>query len=488
MFGGRTIGSAVRVGLLMLGLTFVLVFTGCGGGSSYTPSSASTGGSGGSTGGSTGGGTGGSTGGGTSGGNVVITPEFFGMTVNLGKVQWPGSYGINIGTAGKSPGTGWAYIEQSPGNYKFNGLDNAINTARSSGVTSIIYTFYGVPSFYTTDPSGCTTTQSVPVCPGPPQNAQSFISFVSALATRYKGQISYYEMWNEGNRSTGQVPSWTGTAADLAQLQQTVFQTIKSIDSNAKVITASPDIASSFASFVQQYLGAVKSGGTTYADGVAWHGYHCADGEPAGANCLQGTSCDSNPVDCAGAPLIAQIQQIKDAESQNGVSLPIYDTEGGWQQNKDIGANTTDQSAYISRWYVIQASEGVKVACWYGFGTGDNPATDPNGWGGIIDAPSNTITPAASAYETVYNWLNGATMNGACSGDANNVWTCPLTFSNGHTALVVWNGNEVNRNYSPATQFVQYESLTGSSPSPIASGGTVTIGEEPILLESASRP
>jgi hypothetical protein len=473
------IRATLRYFLLLLGVALVLAWTGCSGGSSYSPSVSNSGGSG-SGGSGSGSGGGGSTGG---GGNVVITPDFFAMTVNLGKVQWPSTFGINIGTAGKAPGTGWAYIEQTPGQYNWSGLDRAVSTAQSNGVTSIIYTFYGVPSFYTADPGGC-ITQVVAVCPGPPQSTQSFISFVTALVTRYKGQITYYEMWNEGNRPT----SWSNTATDLAQLEQTTFQTIKSVDPNAKVITASPSIASDFASFVQQFLGGVKSGGTVYADGVAWHGYHCADGQPAGAACLAGTSCDNNPVDCAGAPLIAEIQQIRDAESTAGISLPIYDTEGGWQQNKDIGGNSTDQSAYISRWYIIQASEGIKIACWYGWGTGNNPATDPNGWGGIVDAPSASITPAASAYETVYNWLNNATMNGACAGDSNNVWTCKLTFSNGNSGLVVWNGNETDSTYTPASQYIQYETLTSTSPASIASGGTVAIGEEPILLESGSRP
>jgi hypothetical protein len=466
---------AAKVFLIGISLAVVLALTGCSGGSSSPSSSFSTGTTG-STGGS------GTTGTGTGSGNAVINPEFFAMTVNLGMVKWPSQYGISIGTAGKSPGTGWAYIEKSAGQYTWSGLDNAINTAHSNGVTSIIYTFYGVPSFYTTDSAGC-ITQQVLVCPGPAQNTQDFINFVTALVTRYKGQITYYEMWNEGNRTT----SWSGTAADLAQLQQTTYQTIKSIDSSAKMLTASPAIASDFATFVQQYLGAVQSGGTVYTDGVAWHGYHCANGE-SGDACLAGTSCDNNAVDCAGAPLEAEIQQIRDAETATGISLPIYDTEGGWQQNDDIGANTDDQSAYITRWYIIQASEGIKIACWYGFGTGNNPATDPTGWGGIINAPTQALTPAASAYQTAYNWINGATMTGACAGDSNNVWTCPLTFSNNNTGLIVWNGNETSTTYTPASQYGQYETLTTTSPTTIPGGGTVSIGELPILLESGNRP
>jgi FlaG/FlaF family flagellin (archaellin) len=415
------------------------------------------------------------TGAGAPASNGQISPVFFGMTpafytnfpyANL----WPT---VTVGSMAKVPSTQWSGIEKTPGVYTWTNLDSAIQMAHSNGVNSIIYTIFGVPTFYASDPSSCNDG-----CAGPPTNMQAFSNFITALATRYKGQITYYETWNEGNRPT----SWSGSTAQLVTLSQTISQVIKPIDPNAKVLGPSPDIASTFANFVQGFLSA---GGLSNVDGVAWHAYRCQDGLPSGVTCLQGTSCDNNALDCAGAPLVAQIEAVKAAAQAAGASsLPIYDTEGGWGENQYL-SDLNDQVAYISRWYIIQASEGVVTACWFGWG-GD--PSDPTAWGSIFDANTNQSTEAAAAYETTYHWLEGATMNGPCSADSDNIWTCALTFSNKHTGLIVWNGDETNSTYTPASKYVQYETLTSSSPASVAAGGSVTIGEAPILLETGSRP
>jgi len=425
------------------------------------------------------------------GGGQTIAPDFFAMTVN-GQTPFPGTFGITIGTLGKVPATSWPYVERTqtvPPTYNFKGVDNAIATAQANGVTSIIYTFYGVPPFYTTDPSHCVTQGTVQVCPGPPTNVQDFLNYVTALVTHETGKITYYEMWNEGNRTD----CWHATQAELAQLQQLTYQTIKSIDPAAKILTPSPSIAPNYASWVQTYLADIQVDGTVYTDGVSWHGYHCADNEPQGVTCATEVSCDNNPVDCAGTPLINQIGAIRAAEAANGLNLPIFDTEGGWQQNRWI-TDIDDQVAYITRWYIIQASEGVSIATWYGWGTGGggDPATGcptcPLGWGGIFDTSAQQVTAAATAYQTVYQWLNGATMSGPCSVGVDQVWVCDLTLPNGLAGRIVWNGAETAGTYTPPSQFIQYETLTSTEAIQIPPGGTVSIGEQPIFLKSGFTP
>jgi hypothetical protein len=462
MFSAKKCLLAVTIFLLALGSAAVLTTVDCGGGNSMSVSSSvPTGPTPPST------------------PSVPSTPNngFFGMTVGLFEKnaafadRWPT---VPIGTLGKMNGTQWNAIEKTPGNYDWTNLDAAVQMAKSNGVVNTIYTFYGVPRFYTVAGAPCPAVG----CAGPPANLQNFTNFVTALATRYKGEINYYELWNEGNRSA----AWSGTTADFVALAQTAFQTIKSIDPNAKVLSPSASAASDFATFVQGFL---QAGGSAYSDGVSFHGYQCQNGNPTGDSCLAGTSCDQNGLDCAGAPLENMIADVRGSQQAAAVAnIPLYDTEGGWRQNKDL-PSLNDQVAYISRWYVIQASEGVKIATWYFWG---GTPTDPDQWGSIYDATTGQPTQAAAAYATTYNWINGATLQGACAADSSNVWTCPLTFSNGKTGLVVWNGNETSSSYTPASQFIQYETLTSTSPASIAGGGTVPIGEAPILLESGNRP
>lgn len=417
------------------------------------------------------------TGAGTSAGSGAISKAFFGMVPAFGTSfpyanLWPT---VPVGTMVLVDTTQWGSIERKQGVYTWTDLDNAIQEAESNGTTSIVYNVFGVPSFYTTNGSTCSDG-----CPGPPTDMQAFTNFITALVNRYKGQITYYEFWNEVNFPT----RWTGTTAQFVSLVQAAYPIIKQIDPNAKVLAPSLGVASNFSSFLQNYL---SQGGASVTDGLSWHTFPCSapstPGSTSGLTCLQAASC-SNTLDCAGAPLVSLVQTVQAAEQAAGVAnLPLYNTSGSWGKNQNL-PDLSDQEAYMARWYIIQASEGVAFAAWYGWG-GD--PSDPSAWGSIFDANTDQTTEAAAAYTTAYNWLQGSTMNGPCSVDSSNVWTCALTFSNKNTGLIVWNGDNTSSSYTPQSKYAQYETLTSTSASSVA-GGTVTIGESPILLESGSRP
>ena len=72
---------------------------------------------------------------------------------------------------------------------------------------------------------------------GPPDNYQDFADFVFALASRYKGRIRAYEIWNEPNLAR----EWGGkppNAAEYVRLLRLAYQAIKRADPNAMVISA----------------------------------------------------------------------------------------------------------------------------------------------------------------------------------------------------------------------------------------------------------
>ncbi|TAK28768.1 MAG: hypothetical protein EPO21_22350, partial [Chloroflexota bacterium] len=76
-----------------------------------------------------------------------------------------------------------------------------------------------------------------PKVDGPPANYNDFGDFLSALATRYKGRIQAYQIWNEPNLARdwgGQTPS----ATDYVRLLKIAYQAIKAADPQAIVITA----------------------------------------------------------------------------------------------------------------------------------------------------------------------------------------------------------------------------------------------------------
>lgn len=72
---------------------------------------------------------------------------------------------------------------------------------------------------------------------GPPDDYQDFANFLTALATRYKGRIDAYQIWNEPNLAR----EWGGRPPDPAEytrMLKTAYQAIKAVDPNAYVISA----------------------------------------------------------------------------------------------------------------------------------------------------------------------------------------------------------------------------------------------------------
>ncbi len=72
---------------------------------------------------------------------------------------------------------------------------------------------------------------------GPPDKMQDFVDFLRALATRYKGRIHAYQIWNEPNLSREWANRPPNPAAYTNMLKK-AFNAIKSVDPNALVITA----------------------------------------------------------------------------------------------------------------------------------------------------------------------------------------------------------------------------------------------------------
>jgi polysaccharide biosynthesis protein PslG len=70
----------------------------------------------------------------------------------------------------------------------------------------------------------------------PPENYADFVAYAAAVAGRYKGQISHYQVWNEPNLSH----EWGGQPVDPVAYTDLLCQTyraLKAVDPNIKVIS-----------------------------------------------------------------------------------------------------------------------------------------------------------------------------------------------------------------------------------------------------------
>ena len=384
----------------------------------------------------------------------AVTSTFFGMDLIAPKI-WPAA---PIGALGKGAGTGWRYLEPARGIYKWYGTDLYVQTAERHGI-DVLYTFDGTPQWASARPEE--PCDGGPIgCAAPPADIRDWENFVRAVATRYKGRIKLYELWNE---PTTQM-EWSGSYAEMIKLASSAYLIIKSIDPGALVLTPAPSargyqprkVTSPIQpEWMKDYL---KAGGDSFADAGSWHAYPWPDA------CRQ-------MMDCAGTPLLRQIDTMHSVFDHSALKdKPIYVTEGGWRTDSDL-RDPDEQAAYISRWYILLASSGISRAYWH--------AWDDDRWGTLWD-PAGGVHKAGIAYEQVQNWLTGAIME-RCNNSAD-IWRCELTRPDGYRALLIWR-NSGAESYAAPEIYRWYRDLDGHR-SRIE--GPVQIGVKPILFETSA--
>jgi hypothetical protein len=110
---------------------------------------------------------------------------------------------------------------------------------------------------------------------GPPDNMQDFVDFVTAVATRYKGRIDAYQIWNEPNlsREWGNRPP---NAAEYTEMLKVAYQAIKAVDPYPIIISAgmapttrNDNIARPDVYYIQEMYDA---GAKPYFDALGAHG------------------------------------------------------------------------------------------------------------------------------------------------------------------------------------------------------------------------
>jgi hypothetical protein len=110
---------------------------------------------------------------------------------------------------------------------------------------------------------------------GPPTNMQDFGDYVQAVATRYKGRIDAYQIWNEPNlsREWGNRPP---NAAEYTEMLRMAYETIKAVDPYPIVISAgmapttrNDNVARPDTYYIQEMYDA---GAKPYFDALGAHG------------------------------------------------------------------------------------------------------------------------------------------------------------------------------------------------------------------------
>ncbi len=122
----------------------------------------------------------------------------------------------------------WRYIEgNGKGRFEWNEPDRLMKAIADKGL-KLVVRLDNQPNWARAD--------SIFPQSGPPDRMSDWVDFVTAVATRYRGRVDAYEIWNEPNLAAewGRTPS----AREYTELLQASYKAIKQADPKATVISA----------------------------------------------------------------------------------------------------------------------------------------------------------------------------------------------------------------------------------------------------------
>ena len=246
-------------------------------------------------------------------------------------------------------------------------------------------------------------------CHAEPLDLADWENYVRTIATRYRGKLTLYEVWNEPKFSdvqqTRNMAFFTGSTEAMLKLAEVAHKVLKEVDPSNQL--ASPGFTVNV-SQLEHYL---MAGGSKFADAVAFHFYVDAP--------------ESMP---------QKIQAVRDAMARAGLGdRPLWNTEQYFELLPPgvkapgpggHGAETPEAiGAYTQRAHILAAANGVKRMYWYGY---ELSMLDPDGSPGLV----------AARYNTVAHWLVGSRV-GPCTAPEAGVTACALQRGT-DKAFAVW--------------------------------------------------
>lgn len=346
-------------------------------------------------------------------------------------------------------GTAWSQIELEPGVYKWDNLEGVLENAQSKGMNDILMVLGTTPEWNAKKISPNDYPQ--PGAASAPKDLKAWDAWVTEVATRYKGRITSYQIWNEANLKN----FWNGTPEEMADLTKRAYDIIKAIDPEALVVSASPStrLTGPFDKFFSAYLDALAAKDWPI-DVVAIHTYPAADGDPVARGAVIKTVQDY--LTAAGAP-----------------DLPLWDTElnyglagpGDLPKQEITGAKA---AGWVVRTYIDDLRYGVERSYWYIW------TQQPYDLLGIQAYPGSDAEQGFFALE---NWVFGADFGG-CTEEAGAV-TCTFT-RDGVASTVVWSESGEVPYTAPAGAQLVCDPLANCTE--LTEGAAITLTEVPVRI------
>jgi Glycosyl hydrolase catalytic core len=386
--------------------------------------------------------------------SAAVPRAYFGIHFNYPNTPWPrvsnaiGSVriwdaGPNLN--GSGIGSQWTDVNGTTGNYIWSGLDARVAAALANNA-DIVYTLGGrTPQWASARPDAFS-----PYGPGQcaePKSDQVWQDWIRTIATRYKGKIKLWEVWNEPD-----LPDfYCGTPDKLIDLARQAYTVLKQVDPANRVLTPG---FSGYAGpgYLDYYL---AQGGGQYSDIVAYHFYV------------------DKPEDNARWRMANVQSTIRRYGAQ---TKPLWNTEQGWIE---IPSPTlfpqAKGAAYVARAHLLLWAYGLGRFYYY---------TWDNQWNQIqfVQADNVTLTPSGTAYREIAQWMTERVME-SLTTDINGTYVATLRDAGGKKYRVLWNPLQQIQFALPASWSVSSQRTLAGVTTSLAGKTAVAIGESPLLLE-----
>jgi hypothetical protein len=259
----------------------------------------------------------------------------------------------------------WTNIEQAPDEYNWWELDKIVEKANARGLKLMLGVNHA---------PGWLRTETLEY--GPPHDPAEFGRFMGLLATRYKGQVAAYELWNEPNLRR----EWNGEPLDPALFVELIrqgAQAVRAADANAKIISGGPAVTGindgETAVDDRVYLrGMVAAGVGNWVDGIGAHPYGFAN--PPEERWDDQTHAASSHNNHPSFFFLDTLEDYRAILVEGGLeATPIWVTEFGWASIDGMGSPDTrgweyarDISEAQQAEYVVRGFQTGQALEWTG--------------------------------------------------------------------------------------------------------------------------
>jgi hypothetical protein len=384
-----------------------------------------------------------------------VPSTLFGVTINSATGTMPA---FLVGAARLwDSGTQWVNIEPSRGEFDWTVLDREISGAHDAGLP-LLFTFGGTPGW--ASPAGPVGPYPEQPRTTPPDDLVDWDTFVSALVGRYHGRIEAYEMWALANDPR----FYTGSAETLVDMTRRAGDIIRAADPRATIVCPG--------------MGNLETpaGREMLARFAALGGYGYCD--VAGIKLYQRVASD---------PPETMLDLAIEADRvfhHAGLQPRLWSTGTMYQIRLQKELPEAQARNYAVRFFLVGIyARYLNLERMYFYN-----------WGGtkipiVLQAVGGAPTQAALAVEQLQRWLAHAQSRSCGHGLAinlpDNVWQCQFTINEPgrrHDATIRWTQTGTAATTAgPGMRTIRR--LDGATTA-VEPGDTITVGEEPILIES----